>query len=78
MYKNTWVKLYTKLYYFIYSFFILCIEFYFARMQTKICLTCLHHIEGWAGLPESDHAENSGWRCNIEHRRFFRGFCQYL
>ena len=36
VYKNTQVKLYMQLY-FTFSFFVLCIDFYVARMQTKFC-----------------------------------------
>jgi len=32
------------------SFFTLCIEFYFSHMQTKLCKSCPHHIEGLASL----------------------------
>jgi len=30
-----------------YSFFIVCIEYYVAHMQIKVCLSCPHHIQGW-------------------------------
>jgi hypothetical protein len=33
-----------------YSFFTLCIEFHVARILTKFCRTCQHHIKGSTGL----------------------------
>jgi hypothetical protein len=33
-----------------YSFFTLRIELHAARMQTKLCRSCSHHVKGWAGL----------------------------
>jgi hypothetical protein len=35
---------------YLFTLFIVCIEYNVARMQTKSCRSCPHHMEGLAGL----------------------------
>ena len=34
----------------------MCVEFHVARMQTKSCRSCPHHIKDWAGLVQGRHS----------------------
>jgi hypothetical protein len=39
------------------SFFTLCILFHVARLHTKFIRSCLHYLNGWAGLFQGNHVD---------------------
>jgi hypothetical protein len=47
---NKYTKLHIIYYNYTYTIFVLCTEIYVARMHTKFCRICLHHIEVRSGL----------------------------